>query len=66
VTVGHASANNLSLQVEATAAEAEAALGTSFERVRTADGRVAFANTSAPELPAAAAPYIAGVIGWTT
>jgi hypothetical protein len=63
LTVGHASANNLSLQVEATAAEAEAALGTGFERVRTADGRVAFANTSAPELPAAAAPYVAGVIG---
>lgn len=63
LTVGQASENSLSLPVAATAAEAEAALGTSFERVRTADGRVAFANTSAPEVPAAAAPYIAGVIG---
>jgi hypothetical protein len=63
LTVGQASENNLSLPVQTTAAEAEVALGTSFERVRTADGRVAFANTSAPEVPAAAAPYVAGVIG---
>jgi hypothetical protein len=63
LSVGHAAANNLSLTVEATAAEAETALGTSFERVRTPDGRIAYANTSAPELPAAAAPYVAGVIG---
>jgi hypothetical protein len=63
LTVGQASDNNLSLPVEATAAEAEAALGTSFERVRTADGRVAFANTSAPEVPAAAAPYVSGILG---
>ncbi|MBS1845397.1 MAG: S8/S53 family peptidase [Actinobacteria bacterium] len=63
LTVGAPSENNLSLPVEATAAEAEVALGTSFERVRTPDGRVAFANTSAPEVPAAAAPYVAGILG---
>lgn len=63
LAVGQASANNLSLPVEATAAEAEVAFGTTLERFRTADGRVAFANTSAPEVPAAAAPYVAGVLG---
>lgn len=63
LTLGQTSANNLSLSIEATAAEAEAALGTSFERVRTPEGRVAFANTSAPEVPAAAAPYVTGILG---
>jgi hypothetical protein len=63
LSVGPASENSLSLPVDATAAEAEAAFGTSIERVRTADGRVAFANTSAPEVPAAAAPYVSGVLG---
>lgn len=63
LAVGQASTNALSLPVEATAAEAEAAFGTSLELVRTADGRVAFANAEAPEVPAAAAPYVAGVLG---
>jgi Pro-kumamolisin, activation domain/Subtilase family len=61
--VGEPSANDLSLPVSATAAEAEAAFGTELERVRTADGRLAYANTSAPRIGAAAAPYVAGVIG---
>jgi subtilase family serine protease len=61
--VGEPSANALSLPVGATAEEAEAAFGVSLERVRTADGRVAYANLGAPRVPAAAAPYVAGVIG---
>jgi Pro-kumamolisin, activation domain/Subtilase family len=61
--VGEPSANDLSLPISATAAEAEAAFGVALERVSTADGRVAYANLSAPQVPAAAAPYVAGVIG---
>jgi hypothetical protein len=61
--VGEPTANALSLPVSATAAEAEAAFGVALERVETADGRVAYANLSAPQVPAAAAPYVAGVIG---
>jgi Pro-kumamolisin, activation domain/Subtilase family len=61
--VGEPSANDLSLPVSATAAEAEAAFGTTLERIQTADGRVAYANTSAPRIAAPAAPYVAGVIG---
>jgi subtilase family serine protease len=61
--VGAPSANHLSLPVSATAAAAEAAFGTAIDRVDTAGGRVAFANSSAPRLPAAAAPYVQGVLG---
>jgi hypothetical protein len=63
LTVGPASANALSLPVEASAAEAEAAFGTRIELIRTADGRLAFANASAPEVPPVAARYVAGVLG---
>jgi hypothetical protein len=63
LAVGPTSPNNLSLPVEATAAEAEAAFDTDLVRVRTTDGRVAYANADAPRLPAAAAPYVGTVVG---
>jgi hypothetical protein len=63
LAVGAPSANNLSLPISATAAEAEAAFGTSLERIRTDEGEVSFVNTSAPEVPAVAAPYVTSVIG---
>ena len=61
--VGAPSANGLSLTVSATAEEAEAAFATPISRVQTASGRVAFANRSAPQVAAGAAPYVQGVIG---
>jgi subtilase family serine protease len=61
--VGAPSANNLSLPVRATAEEAEDAFGTAIARVDTASGRVAYANRSAPRVPAAAAPYVQSVLG---
>jgi Pro-kumamolisin, activation domain/Subtilase family len=61
--VGAPAANDLSLPVTATAAAAEAAFGTAIDRVRTPSGRVAFANRTAPQLPAAAAPFVQGVLG---
>jgi subtilase family serine protease len=61
--VGAPSANNLSLPVTATVAEAEAAFGTAIDRIETPTGRAAFANRSAPLVPAAAAPYVEAVLG---
>ncbi|HYH54222.1 MAG TPA: S53 family peptidase [Solirubrobacterales bacterium] len=61
--VGPAATNGLSLPVTATAAQAESAFGVSLNRVRLASGRVAYANDRAPALPAAAAPFVQGVLG---
>jgi subtilase family serine protease len=61
--VGAPSANNLSLPVTATAAEAEAAFGTAIDRVDSPRGRAAFGNRAAPRVPAAAAPYVQGILG---
>lgn len=61
--VGETGANNLSLPVTATVAEAEAAFGVSIDRVRTASGQLAYANDRAPALAATAAPFVQGVLG---
>lgn len=61
--LGATGANGLSLPVQATVAAAESAFGISIERIRTASGRVAFANDRAPAIPAAAAPFVQGVLG---
>jgi len=61
--VGEAGANNLSLPATATVAEAEIALGVSIDRFRTASGRIVYANDRPPALPAAAAPFVQGVLG---
>jgi subtilase family serine protease len=61
--VGATPANHLSLPVEATAAEAEAAFDTELERIQTADGEAGYISTDAPRVTAAAAPYVAGVLG---
>lgn len=61
--VGAPSANDLSLPVTASAAEAEAAFDIAIDRVQTASGGVAFANRSAPRLAGAAAPYVQAVLG---
>jgi subtilase family serine protease len=63
LAVGPTAANDLSLPVTATVAEAEAAFGLAIDSVRTAAGRIAYANDRAPALPAAAAPYVQGVLG---
>jgi hypothetical protein len=60
---GRISANGLGISVSASAAELSRAFRTSFERVRLSSGRIAFTNTSAPELTAAAAPHIQAILG---
>jgi subtilase family serine protease len=55
--------NRLIVSVTATAAEFDRAFGITELRYRLADGRIAYANSAAPRVPAALAPYIQGVAG---
>jgi hypothetical protein len=61
--VGATPANHLSLPVEATAAEAEAAFDTGIRRIETAEGDAGYISTDAPRIAAGAAPVVSGVIG---
>jgi hypothetical protein len=63
LTVGEPTANDLSLPVTATAADAERAFSVSLSQVRTSSGRSAYANDQAPAVTAGIAPYVQGVIG---
>jgi len=63
LTPGPATPDRLTIPVTATAAEAERAFGVSLARYRLPGGRVAYANTSAPRLPASVAPLVTGVLG---
>lgn len=61
--VGAPSRNGLSLPVSATVAEAEDAFAVSVQRVELSSGEGAYRNDRAAAVPAAAAPYIEGVLG---
>jgi Pro-kumamolisin, activation domain/Putative Ig domain/Bacterial Ig-like domain (group 3) len=60
---GLLASDHLMLPVTATAGQFATAFSTGFERYHLPGGRVAFANTRAPVLPAAAAPYVQAVVG---
>ncbi|HEY1616457.1 MAG TPA: S53 family peptidase [Streptosporangiaceae bacterium] len=60
---GRATANGLVIPVSTTVGQAEASLMVQLADYRLASGRVAFANTSAPRLPAALARVTTAVIG---
>ncbi|MFZ1995975.1 MAG: protease pro-enzyme activation domain-containing protein, partial [Solirubrobacteraceae bacterium] len=60
---GRITANGLSLGVTAPAGAMATAFATSFERYRVAGGRIAFANTAAPALPASISGLVEGVVG---
>ncbi len=60
---GPVTAGRLAIPVTATAATAGRAFGVSLDRYRLPGGRVAYANSAAPRLPAAAARYVQGVLG---
>jgi subtilase family serine protease len=57
------SANRLVVRVSARPAVVERAFGTSLASYRLPDGRIGFANRSAPLLPAAVAKDVAAVVG---
>jgi subtilase family serine protease len=58
-----ASANGLEINITGNAAQLSRAFSVSFDNVRLAGGRVAYANTAAPAVPAAIAPLVQGVLG---
>ncbi len=60
---GPVSANRLSIPVTASAGAIERAFGIALEQYRLPGGRVAYANSAAPRLPAAVAPLVQGVLG---
>jgi subtilase family serine protease len=60
---GPVNADGFSIPVSATATELTHAFGTGFTRYRLAGGRTAYANTSAPYLPASAAAAVQGILG---
>jgi subtilase family serine protease len=60
---GPTSPDRLSIPVTASAATAERAFGTSLISYRLPGGRIAYANSAAPRLPASIVPLVAGVLG---
>ncbi|HJQ45113.1 MAG TPA: protease pro-enzyme activation domain-containing protein [Amycolatopsis sp.] len=63
LTPGQVSPDGLSIPVATTVAQASSALHTSFTGYRLTDGRIAYANTDAPELPSSVAAAVTGIMG---
>jgi subtilase family serine protease len=63
---GAVSANGMVIPISASATNVAKALSTSFEQVRLASGRTAYANTRAPQFDASVGGLIEGVIGLNT
>jgi subtilase family serine protease len=66
LTVGALSANGLALSVGSTAVDLATAFQTSFERYRLPSGQLAYANTSAPSVPASIIGTVQGIVGLDT
>jgi subtilase family serine protease len=60
---GRTSADRLLIPVRASAAAVQRAFGISLVSYRLPGGRIAFANSAAPAVPASVAPYVSGVLG---
>jgi subtilase family serine protease len=60
---GRPSANRLAIPVTAPVTAIEHAFGITLDQYRLPGGRVAYANSAAPKLPAAVAPLVQGVLG---
>jgi hypothetical protein len=60
---GAVSSNHLAIPVTATAGQLERAFATTLVRYRLPGGRVGYADTTAPSLPAAAAAHVQAIIG---
>jgi subtilase family serine protease len=63
LNVSSVTANALQLHVTGSAGQIEHALSTSLVTVHTRSGRVAYANTKPPTLPANVAGYVQGIVG---
>ena len=64
--VDPATRNGLSIPIRGTAGQLSTAFATSFNQVKLASGRIAYANTAAPQFPADVAGTIQGVAGLST
>jgi subtilase family serine protease len=60
---GAVSANHLTIPVTATAAKLSSAFATGFDQYALPGGRVAYANTAAPQLASTVAPYVQSIVG---
>ena len=60
---GQVTADRLVIPVSGPATAVERAFGTALASYRLPGGRVAYANSAAPRVAAAVAPYVAGVVG---
>jgi hypothetical protein len=63
LTPGPTSPNNMVVPITASAKRLTKAFSTGIEEFQLPGGRVAYANTSAPQLPGSVAPYVQGVVG---
>lgn len=63
LTVGAVTPDGLTIPVSTTIGRARAAFGINFTGYRLADGKAAYANTSAPLLPATVATHVSGIVG---
>ena len=66
LTVGALSPNGLALSVNSTAAGLASAFQTSFESYRLPSGQLAYANTSAPSVPAGLIGTVQDIVGLNT
>ena len=66
LTVGAPSATGLSLPVSGTVAQVQSALDTPIDRYRLSSGKIGYHNRAAPQVPAAVAPQIQGILGLDT
>ncbi len=60
---GPVSANHLDIPVRATAGQLASAFSTGFAQYRVPGGRIAYANTSAPQVAGSVAPFVQTVVG---
>ena len=63
LTVGPATANDLTIPVTGTASQVQKAFSVSLAQVRLPTGRTAYANQQAPALPASISSYVQGIVG---
>ena len=66
LTVGTPSATGLSIPVTSTVGQVQSAFNTPISKYRLSSGKVGYDNAAAPEVPAAVAPQIQGVLGLDT
>ncbi len=60
---GQVNTNDLMIPVSTTVGDAERALGVSIHDYRLTDGRIAYANQTAPQVPSSIAPAITAIVG---